>query len=92
VLKTLDDHRAAMWFIALHVPYFGMLLFALGEEPAGPLRTLVAAFAVIHTGMHFFWPRTPLYTFDNFLSRLLIWSAGLLGLIYLIVIHITYAG
>jgi hypothetical protein len=82
VLCRLESRRAAEWFLVLHAPFFAVLLFAITDEAPPGLKVGVGGFAVVHVALHFFWPRTPRYRFDNPTSRFWIWGSGVAGGVY----------
>jgi hypothetical protein len=87
LLRAMKDETAAAWFIALHVPIVFFLLALIAFPEAGfavVSRNVFCAFAVVHAGLHAFWPKSNLYSFDNVVSRSLIYGAGLFGAIYFI--------
>ena len=71
--------RAA--FIALHVPLVAVLAWTM--SPTDPLaahaRLAVAAFALVHAGLHYRLRRNPAYEFHAPLSIVLIAGAALCG-------------
>ena len=87
VLRGLPDAVASAWFVALHVPLFFAILW-LGEHPRRSVREtargLIAAFLVAHAVLHFALSGSPSYDFHGVLSRVLIVSAGVCGLAYLV--------
>lgn len=85
ILRRWDDEKAARCFIVLHLPLIYVILMALMPNAPDTLREGVCVFAIIHVALHFFWPRSDLYLFDNYESRFLIWGAGIAGLLYFIV-------
>jgi hypothetical protein len=87
LLRKMKDETAAGWFIALHVPvvFFLLSVIALPEANfAVVARNVFCAFAVVHAGLHAFWPKSDLYLFDNTVSWSLIYGAGLFGALYFI--------
>jgi hypothetical protein len=87
LLRTMKDETAAAWFIALHVPVVFFLLAVIALPEAGfavVSRNVFCAFVFVHAGLHAFWPESDLYSFDNTVSRCLIYGAGLFGVLYFI--------
>lgn len=87
VLRKMKDETAAAWFITLHVPVVFLLLALIALPETGfavVSRNVFCAFAVVHVGLHAFWPKSDLYLFDNTASRSLIYGAGLFGVLSLI--------
>jgi hypothetical protein len=82
ILSRLAPHKAANWFLLLHVPFFAVLLYGITDAAPRGLQVGVGIFSVVHVALHFFWPRTPKYRFDNPISRIWIWGSGLSGGVY----------
>jgi hypothetical protein len=87
-LRNLSDATAAPLFIALHLPLILALLW-FGQHVRRRLRETVrlgvAGFLVIHTALHLGLAGSPDYGFHGLLSELLIYAAGLFGLLYLLI-------
>lgn len=85
LIRRLDDRRGFVVFLLAHVPIFALiLLFGFDQGAAGAAaRIIVAAFAIIHIGLHMMFARHPANEFDNALSQALIWGTGLVGALYL---------
>lgn len=85
VLRGLPEATARTAFIALHVPLIaGLAWTAAAATPAAETaRLAVAAFAIIHAGLHYRLRRAPAYDFHAPLSIALISGAALLGAAYL---------
>jgi len=86
VLETLSDDVGRSVFVGGHVPLFAALIvLGLMGSPVVRRRTqgALAAFMVIHIGLHVRWERPGLCTFDDGLSRLWILGGGILGIVYL---------
>lgn len=92
VLNSLPEQIAATSFVAIHVPFFA-IIFWLGFNENTRVkewsRIVFAIFLIIHAGLHKALENHPLYTFNSPLSQGLIFGAGLLGLLYLIVAYIS---
>ncbi len=87
VLRSMQESHAAMVFTLLHIPLFLLLLLALSRfesRRSAAIRGAFAVFAVMHVGLHAFWPRSELYNFDNPISTGLIYGAGICGGAYLL--------
>lgn len=83
VLSGLDDTAGYLWFVALHVPLFALLLWWTSSPAARTRRTAqlsLDAFMVIHAGLHLALHDRPDYTFHSPLSGLLIFGAAALAL------------
>ena len=87
VLRNLPDAAAADIFILLHVPLF-FVFFWLSHHPTDKIRNIfrlsVSAFLIVHALLHFRLSDAPLYNFHGWLSELLIYGAGLVGFVYII--------
>jgi len=87
VLRGLPDELAESAFVALHVPLF-TLIVGLCHHPRSSLRegsrAALAAFLVIHVGLHLRLRAYPLYSFHDGLSQALIFGGGVCGLLYLL--------
>jgi hypothetical protein len=79
----LPDRVGEQVFIWAHLPLLFLLLRFSGEEPEGGVRIGLAAFAVIHVGLHWIYRRHPANEFDNPGSWALILLTGALGGVYL---------
>ena len=86
VLRGLPNALAERWFVALHVPLFALVVW-LSHHHTPRVRDVsrlaLAAFLVIHLGLHWGLEAHPLYSFHDALSRGLILGAGLCGALYL---------
>ena len=82
-LSSLPERTAEQTFIWLHVPLFALLLWGGEGDPASTTRIALAAFAIVHVGLHVLFRRHPAYEFNNLSSWGLILLTGLLGVIYL---------
>jgi Family of unknown function (DUF6713) len=84
-LRDMNDQSAYAVFLVLHVPAF-FLFFWLGHHPNSNVqsvfRRLVAGFLIVHAGIHFYNASSPANHFDGVLSNVLIYAAGLFGLLY----------
>lgn len=78
VLRSLPDSVAQDAFVLLHVPLVAFLAWA-GWHANAAVRTAtrlgVAAFTVVHAGLHWRLSGDPLYTFHDPLSVFLIYGA-----------------
>lgn len=87
VLRSLPDALAESVFVALHVPLFALIVW-LCHHPQARLRQgsrlALAAFLVIHVGLHLRLQSHPLYSFHDALSQTLIFGGGLSGLLYML--------
>lgn len=87
VLRGLSDELAESAFVALHVPLFALIVW-LCHHPRPRLREgsrlALAAFLVIHVGLHLRLRGDALYRFHDGLSQALIFGGGLCGLLYLL--------
>lgn len=87
VLRRLPDDAGFAWFTALHVPLFVAFFWLMGSAPAEVhmmFQTALAAFAVVHAGLHWLLRKHPRYEFNNPLSWSLILGAAIAGAAYLL--------
>ncbi len=87
VLRALPEATASVGFVWAHVPLFAALLWAFFQAPEPwreRARLALAAFSVIHVGLHWRLSDHALYHFSGWDSNGLIWGAGLCGLLYLL--------
>ncbi|AFY54127.1 hypothetical protein Riv7116_1567 [Rivularia sp. PCC 7116] len=93
ILRSLPEQTASVAFIVLHIPLIAALLWLTNNESEvvkNWSRIALAGFMIIHSGLHKLLENSPNYTFNSTLSLGLIYGAGLLGLIYLILIFIFW--
>lgn len=85
LLRDLPSAQASWWFIYLHLPIFLVVLY-LGNNskdvPREVFRLISCLFLPVHAVLHYSLSGEPLYAFHHFLSELLIYAAGVLGLLY----------
>lgn len=89
VLRDMPEDIAATVFIGLHVPLFAALLwvcFHPRKKVRLGSRWILAAFLIVHAGLHFRLAESPLSSFDSPLSLGLIHGGALLGLLYLVAV------
>ncbi len=87
ILKNLPEQIAPSVFVIIHIPLIAALLWLTNNESQlikNWSRIALAAFIVIHSGLHKLLENSPNYTFNSTLSLGLIYGGGLLGLLYLI--------
>ena len=85
VLRGLPPPDGQFWFVVLHVPLFAAVMWLTQQAPLRireMAQNALAAFAVIHAGLHYRLSDDPLYTFHSPLSVALIAGAALLGLLF----------
>ncbi|MFN9633911.1 MAG: DUF6713 family protein [Erythrobacteraceae bacterium] len=80
ITSFLPDELGREIFIWAHVPLFAGILLASNRER---VRVAMAAFCVIHVGLHWLFRNHPAYEFNNASSWGLILGAGALGLGFL---------
>lgn len=93
ILKNLPEQTASVAFVLLHIPLITVLLWLTNNESEvvnNWSRIALAVFLVIHSGLHKLLENNPNYTFNSTLSLGLIYGGGLLGLLYLILIFISW--
>ena len=80
-------------FIILHIPLIAVLLWLTNNEyeiTKNWSQIALSGFLVIHSGLHKSLEYSPNYTFDSTLSLGLIYGAGLLGCVYLILVFVSW--
>lgn len=83
----LPDPAGMITFQILHVPLAALLIAWVASQAASVrkrARLLISAFLVIHGGLHILFSSNPNYEFSGTMSKLLIYSASLLGGGYLV--------
>jgi hypothetical protein len=92
VLRSLPPESAATWFIALHVPLFVAILWLTHHRSVRTRemsRILLAAFCIVHAGLHFRLRDDQLSSFSSPLSLSLIYGAALTSAAYLLVCYVA---
>ena len=93
ILRNLPEQVASVTFVMLHIPLLTILLWLISNESLGIRywsRIAVAAFLIVHVGLHKLLEQNPDYTFNSLLSLSFIYGGGFLGLIYLVSIFIAW--
>ncbi|MEM6810446.1 MAG: DUF6713 family protein [Pseudomonadota bacterium] len=87
LLRLLEDSVGQFVFVIAHVPLFAIiigLVASLNMRRRRNSRTVVSAFLVAHTLLHWLFSDHPHYHFDSILSSVLIVGAGLCGAVFLV--------
>ncbi len=79
----MPERTGEQVFIWSHVPIVFVILWFSSAASVNGFRLGLAAFAMIHVGLHWAFRRHPAYEFNNLSSWLLIGLAGALGGTYL---------
>ncbi|MEO1034501.1 MAG: DUF6713 family protein [Pseudomonadota bacterium] len=94
LLRALDDDLGRDLFVLLHIPLFAGIVAAVAST-AAKLRTrsrlVVAAFLVIHGGLHFLYTDHAAYTFSGPIANGLIYGGAVCGAVYLLLERIKKA-
>ncbi len=93
ILRSLPEEAASVAFVILHIPLIAALLWLTNNQSQlikNWSRIALAAFLVIHSGLHKLLENSPNYTFNSSLSYSLIYGGGLLGLLYLIWVFMSW--
>lgn len=94
VLRSLPEELARQGFVALHVPLFALMVW-LTSHPRTRVREnsrlALAAFLVVHVGLHLRLSDHPLYTFHGLLSQAIILGAGLCGASYVALTWVNHS-
>lgn len=86
LLRWLDDATSYIVFVLAHVPLFAVMLWALAHRSPAVrrnTRTGLAAFMVIHAGLHWAFHEDPHYHFSGWLAHGLVGGAAVFGALYL---------
>ena len=79
ITSFLPEEIGREVFTWAHVPLFaGIMLFSASER----LRIGLAAFCVIHVGLHWIYRKHPAYEFNNMSSWAFILAAGVSGVAF----------
>lgn len=93
ILKNLPEQIAPSVFVVIHIPLIAALLWLTNNESQfikNWSRIALATFLIIHSGLHKLLENNPNYTFNSLLSLALIYGGGLLGLLYLIWVFMSW--
>ena len=93
ILRNLPEKTASDAFVILHVPLIAVLLWLTNnkyEIIKNWSRIALCGFLVIHSELHKLLENSPNYTFNSNLSLGLIYSAGLFGFVYLILVFVSW--
>ena len=93
ILRNLPEKTASDAFVILHVPLIAVLLWLTNnkyEIIKNWSRIAICGFFVIHSELHKLLENSPNYTFNSNLSLGLIYSAGLFGFVYLILVFVSW--
>ncbi|MEL6470943.1 MAG: DUF6713 family protein [Cyanobacteria bacterium J06623_4] len=92
VLRKLPEPLAKTCFLLLHVPLFGLLLWAVGHDSTNVVqrtKSAIALFLAIHAALHYRLRYHPKYTFHSLLSASLIYGGGVFGLLYIFTLLVS---
>lgn len=95
ILKNLPEQIAPSVFVIIHIPLIATLLWLTNNKSEvikNWSRIALSVFLIIHSGLHKLLENSPNYTFNSTLSLGLIYGGGLLGLIYLILVFVSWFG
>lgn len=73
-------------FLLAHVPLILAFFWFDGFLANRRFAMILSLFAVIHVGLHWIYRHHPYYEFNNAVSVLLIWGAGVCGLLHLLLV------
>lgn len=93
ILKNLPEQIAPSVFVVIHIPLIAALLWLINNEYQvikNWSRIALATFLIIHSGLHKLLENNLNYTFNSLLSLGLIYGGGLLGLLYLIWVFMSW--
>ncbi len=92
LISWLDSAMAYEVFLWLHVPIYFLILALLAtssQKVRSLTATMIAAFLVLHAGLHSFFSDHKYYQFNSVSSDVLIYAGALFGLLYLSLDFIT---
>jgi hypothetical protein len=82
-----DDQRGYVWFTALHVPLYVLVLWSISTSDASLRNAAVLGFnlfCMVHVALHLWFRKHPRYQFNTWFSWALILGAGIAGAIDLL--------
>lgn len=85
LVRALPDETGMIVFVVLHIPIFAVIIGCLAsanEAVRQRTRTIIAAFLLIHAGLHTAFMAHPAYEFETTLSNALIFGGAILGGLY----------
>ena len=88
VLRSMPDERAMFWFVWLHIPLYGLMVWLIhhpSHRVQSGSRNLFAVSLVVHAGIHLYLSGELLYTFNSVQSQTLIYLGALCGLVFLFI-------
>ena len=94
-LNALPDDVGMVVFILAHVPLFALIVALVASERRNlrdRSRLALAAFLVIHAGLHFLFRHHPAYQFSSLLSTILIYGGAAAGVLYLLLDRLQTPG
>lgn len=68
-------------FVLMHIPLLAVIILAI---PSRPFQIGMDIFLIVHAGLHILFRNHPAYTFDDPLSRLLIFGVVPLSVLHLV--------
>lgn len=89
LFSALAEQQAYVWFVLTHVPLYALILWLVTSTTPGIrwwAQASIDLFLVIHVGLHLSLSQQADYHFNNALSLVLIFGAGLCGLLHLILL------
>ena len=93
ILRSLPEETASVAFVILHIPLIAALLWLTNNESQfikSWSRIALSVFIIIHSGLHKLLENNPNYTFNSTLSLGLIYGGALFGLLYLILVFVSW--
>jgi hypothetical protein len=85
ILSALEEERAFRIFTLLHIPIFVLIFLGIFGTSRSELRenTIISldAFFAVHVVLHILFSKQPDYDFHTGFSRLLIFGAGICGML-----------
>ena len=87
ILNYLSDATGKAVFLLAHIPIFAVVVAfvaSLDEKVRSRARGIFCGFLVVHTLLHSVFSANPDYEFSSLISSVLIYGAGLCGVLYLL--------
>lgn len=89
ILKNMPDEKASYTFMLLHIPLYTIILMVLFSGYAAIGNYIVDVFLIVHMFVHFLFRNHPANQFTSLTSKLLIYGAGVLAVIHILLSIIT---
>ncbi len=91
ILDSLPDSMGMVVFLAAHVPIFAVaiaFIASLDQKVRSRARNVFCGFLILHTFLHYLFSENPAYEFSSSISSVLIYGAGLCGVLYFLIAYL----